>query len=51
MMTEINADCEILLNYEILISMNHPILEMKAADIEKTASGCIITIIKKVRLN
>ncbi len=51
MMTEINTDCEIILNYEINISPNHPILEMRSSEIEKNASGCLITIIKKVRLS
>lgn len=42
MMTELNSDCEIILNYEVLVTRNHPILEVKATEIEKNAAGCTV---------
>ena len=51
MMTEINNDGELLINYEILIPNNHPILNLKVNELEKSTSGCLLSMNKAVSID
>lgn len=44
MITEINNNGDLIVNFEVLIPQNHPILNKKIEDIEKD-TGCLISII------
>ena len=51
MMTEINNDGELLINYEILIPNHHPILDQKLNELEKNLNGCLLSMNKTVRID